>query len=160
MLAILEKVESGYRAIFERHLNHSVDQVWSMLTENEKLAAWFTELKVDELREGGYIKFDMGDGTFEEMEILELKEQSVLEYTWGDDIVRFELEKELEGCKLVLIEKMNSITDHTPRDLAGWHVCLEVIKLLLDCKMIGDRKSEWEKWYERYVKAINAITSN
>jgi len=94
------------------------------------------------------------------MEILELKEQSVLEYTWGDDIVRFELEKELEGCKLVLIEKMNSITDHTPRDLAGWHVCLEVIKLLLDCKMIGDRKSEWEKWYERYVKAINAITSN
>ena len=58
---------------FERHWNHSVQEVWSYLTENEKLAKWFIELHVDDLREGGVIKFDMQNGTFEELTILELK---------------------------------------------------------------------------------------
>src|SRR4051794_36156679 len=123
MLALIEEVKNGYSARFERHLQHSIEEVWSWLTENEKLAKWFSELRVDELREGGVIKFDMQDGSFEDMEILELKMYSVLEYTWGEDIVRFELDPEPEGCQLVLKETIKRITDHTPRDLAGWHVC-------------------------------------
>jgi hypothetical protein len=39
------------------------------LTENDKLAKWFSELRVDDLREGGIIKFDMQDGTYEELGI-------------------------------------------------------------------------------------------
>lgn len=157
MQAVIESVEGGYHAIFERRLNSGVNQVWAMLTENEKLATWFSELKVDELRKGGYIKFDLGDGTFEDMEILELTEKAVLEYTWGEDIVRFELAEESEGCKLVLIEKINKLTDHTPRDLAGWHVCLDVIEKLLDEKEVRSRKEEWQKWYVHYVKALAVI---
>jgi uncharacterized protein YndB with AHSA1/START domain len=152
-IARIEKVENGFSAIFERHLKHPVEQVWSYLTDNEKLSKWFSELRVDELREGGVIKFDMGNGTFEEMEILDLKMLSVLEYTWGDDIVRFELSQEPDGCLLVLKEKINKITDHTPRDLAGWHVCLDVIHALLDGRTI-ERKEEWNIWYEKYVKEI------
>ncbi|WP_313800090.1 SRPBCC family protein [Cytobacillus sp.] len=157
MQAVIESVECGYHAIFERRLNYGVNQVWAMLTENEKLTTWFSELKVDELRKGGYIKFDMGDGTFEKMEILELTEEAVLEYTWGEAIVRFELAEESEGCKLVLIEKINKLTDHTPRDLAGWHVCLDVIGRLLDGKEVRSRKAKWQKWYEHYVKALAVL---
>lgn len=157
MLAVIESTEGGYCAIFERHLNHPINQVWGMLTENEKLETWFPELKADELREGGYIKFDMGDGTFEKMEILELTDEAVLEYTWGEDIVRFELAEEPNGCRLVLIEKINKLTDHTPRDLAGWHVCLDVIEKLLDGKTVNSRKVEWQKWYEQYVTAVEDL---
>ncbi|MGX6442723.1 SRPBCC family protein [Neobacillus sp. K501] len=156
MLAQIIKVDNGYTARYERHLKHSVEDVWSYLTDNDKLPQWFSELRVDELREGGVIQFDMGNGTFEEMRILELKMHSVLEYTWGEDIVRFELSQENDGCLLVLIEKINTITDHTPRDLAGWHVCLDVIDSLLNQNTI-ERKEEWKKWYEKYVKAINSI---
>lgn len=156
MLAQIEKVKNGYTARYERHLKHSVKEVWSYLTDNDKLPQWFSELRVDELREGGVIKFDMGDGTFEEMKIIELKMHSVLEYTWGEDIVRFELSQEQDGCSLVLIEKIHTITDHTPRDLAGWHVCLDVIAVLLDRKTI-DRKDEWKKWYEKYIQAVNLV---
>ncbi|MEH7111896.1 SRPBCC family protein [Neobacillus niacini] len=157
MLARITKIENGYRATFERLLNHPVEEVWSYLTDNEKLPRWFSELRVDELREGGVIKFDMGNGTFEEMEILELKNQAVLEYTWGDDIVRFELSNQPNGCLFVLKEKITKITDHTPRDLAGWHVCLDVIHALLDGRTI-DRKEEWKIWYEKYVKEIEKVT--
>ncbi|MFM1655186.1 SRPBCC family protein [Brevibacillus sp. B_LB10_24] len=157
MLADIKKTEDGYIARFERHFRHSVEEVWAFLTENEKLAKWFSELQVEDLREGGLIKFDMQNGTFIDMKILELSMHSVLEYTWGDDIVRFELYPEADGCLLVLIEKLKVMTDHTPKDLAGWHVCLEVISALLDGRTIESRKAEWEKWYEKYVRATAQV---
>jgi uncharacterized protein YndB with AHSA1/START domain len=160
MLASIEKVENGYLARFERQFSHTVEEVWSWLTDNDKLPKWFSELRVDELREGGVIKFDMEDGTFEELTIIELKMNSILEYTWGEDIVRFELYPESDGCKLVLNEKIKVITNHTPRDLAGWHVCLDVISALMDGRTIESRKDEWNKWYEKYVGAIEKVANN
>lgn len=160
MIATLHQVENGYTATFKRHMNHTIGQVWAMLTENEKLEEWFSELSVDDLRVGGNFIFDMQDGTFEEMEILELEMKSILAFTWDKDIVRFELFPETEGCLLVLTEKINMLTDHTPRDLAGWHVCLDVIQALLDGNIIQSRKAEWESWYPKYVAAINDVSKN
>ncbi len=157
MIAHIEKVENGYTATYERHLNHSVQEVWSYLTENEKLPKWFSELRVEELRKSGVIKFDMGDGTFDDLSILDLKVNSVLEFSWWEDTVRFELTEESNGCFLRLIEKINTITDHTPKDLAGWHVCLDVIEALLDGRTI-ERKEEWKVWYEKYVTEIKEVT--
>jgi uncharacterized protein YndB with AHSA1/START domain len=154
MLAVIEQAEAGYIARFERHLKHSVEKVWASLTENDKLAKWFCELEVDSLCVGGIIKFTMPDGTFKQLEIIELKIYSVLEYTWGEDRVRFELYPEPDGCRLLLIEKIIKITDHTPKDLAGWHVCLDVINALLDEKSIEFRKNEWKTQYEEYKQLI------
>lgn len=154
MLATVQQAENGYIARFERHLQHPVEQVWALLTENDQLAKWFSELEVDELREGGLIKFNMPDGTYEEISILELKMYSVLEYTWGEDIVRFELHPESDGCRLLLIEKITSITNHTSKDLAGWHVCLEVIRALLDGTTIESREDEWKTWYQKYEQLL------
>lgn len=93
MLAVIEKNEGGYVARYDRPLKHSVEKVWSALTENDKLAKWMPNLQVEELRKGGTIKFDMkdGSGTFIDIEILDFQHYSVLEYTWGRNRVRFEL---------------------------------------------------------------------
>ena len=160
MLAVIEKQENGYIAKFERHMLHSVEAIWSYLTNNDKLPLWFPELIVDDLRKGGIIKFAMQDGSFEELTIIELKMHSVLEYTWGEDIVRFELTEDSEGCKLVLNEKLKEITPHTPKDLAGWHVCLDVINTLLDGRKIANREDDWKKWYDRYVEEIKKISQD
>jgi uncharacterized protein YndB with AHSA1/START domain len=161
MLAKIEKVEKGYIARFERHLKHSVETVWPWLTVNEKLAKWFKELRVDELCEGGFYKFDMQDGTFEELEIIELKMYSLLEFMWsGKDSVRFELYQEPDGCTLILKEKIEAVTNHTPKDLAGWHVCLDVIATLLDGRTLDSRDEKWRKWYEEYVQAMEKVSEN
>ncbi|MEF2966622.1 SRPBCC family protein [Paenibacillus sp. M1] len=157
MLAVLKQAGNGYVARFERHFAHAVEEVWSWLTVNEKLEQWFPELEVDDLRKGGVIKFNMQDGTFEELMIIYMEINSVLEYTWGEDTVRFELYPESDGCRLVLIEKIHQITNHTPKDLAGWHVCLDVIKSLLGELTMDSRKKEWEKWYEEYVRYIDTL---
>lgn len=160
MLAVLQQTPNGYTARFERYLQHSIEKVWSSLTENDKLAKWFSELQVDDLREGGIIKFNMQDGTFKELEIIELKTNSVLEYTWAEDFVRFELYPESDGCRLVLIEKINKITDHTSKDLAGWHVCLDVINALLDGRAQEPRETVWATWFEKYTQLIENFPKN
>ena len=157
MLAAIRKSEEAYIAEFERSLKHSVEEVWSFLTENEKLKMWFPELSIEDLAAGGKIKFDMGNGSFEEMTIREVQPLSVLEFTWDKDRVRFELSPAEDGCKLVLIETITSLNDHTPRDLAGWHVCLDVIAALLDDTKLDDRREHWKVWYERYREAIDAL---
>ena len=156
MIAAISKTKEGHVARYERHLKHSPQKVWASLTENGQLAQWFPELRVQELRKGGIIKFDMQDGTSIEMEIIDFDLYSVLEYTWAKDRVRFELYPEPGGCKLLLIETITAITDHTPKDLAGWHVCLDVIAALLDGRTLESRKAEWEKWYPKYAEAVAA----
>ncbi|KOY14312.1 SRPBCC family protein [Paenibacillus xylanivorans] len=155
MIADLKQTPTGNMARFERHWKYSVEEVWSYLTENEKLAKWFTELQVEELREGGSIKFNMPDGTFLVLQILDFVPYSVLEYTWAEDRVRFELYPESDGCRLLLIETIHAITSHTPKDLAGWHVCLNVIEALLDGRTLESRESEWKIWYEKYQKHVD-----
>ncbi|HEY4391721.1 MAG TPA: SRPBCC family protein [Paenibacillus sp.] len=157
MLADIGVHEDGYMACFKRHFSHSIAEVWSCLTENEKLKQWFSELQVDELRKGGMIRFNMQDGTYIELEITELKMHSVLGYTWGEDRVRFELYPESDGCRLLLIEKLSQITDHTPKDLAGWHVCLDVIQVLLGEKTIESREEEWKIRYREYSELISEL---
>lgn len=156
MLASIQKKENRYLARFERKLKHPVREVWAMLTDNERLALWFDELRADELRKGGAMTFDMGDGTFERMEITDYEPQSVLEYEWGEDRVRFSLHAEPEGCLLLLEENINRITDHTAKDLAGWHVCLEVVETILNGGRLDNRKDVWQQWYEKYAAALES----
>ena len=161
MLADLQPVEGGYVARYERHWRHAVQDVWAWLTENEKLVQWFPELEVEELREGGIIKFNMPDGTFLPMDILELKPQAVLAFKWDEDSVRFELSAEPDcGCRLVFSEHLHQITEHTPRDLAGWHVCLDVIEALLEGRTIESRKTLWNAQYPQYKQLTDSALSN
>ncbi|MEK5039358.1 SRPBCC family protein [Sporosarcina sp. FSL K6-3457] len=157
MIATIEQHEQGYVAYSERHIKHSVQEVWAMLTDNAKLEKWFQELRVGELREGGFMQFDMSEGQFEKLEILAYAVHSVLEFDWFGDIVRFELQPEQEGCLLIFIESFSVITDQTIKDLAGWHVCLNVIELLLDNKPIHSRVDDWQEWHKQYEQAMQPL---
>ncbi|NGZ76514.1 SRPBCC family protein [Saccharibacillus alkalitolerans] len=150
MLAVIEPKGSEHTARFERRLTHSVEQAWSCLTENERLKQWFPELRVEHLRRGGSIRFDTRDGNVEHMRILECKERSVLEYTWGKGRVRFELYPKPYGCRLLLVETIREVGPGTPEDLAGWHVGLDLIEALLDGRTIRSRKENWQEWFGEY----------
>ncbi|MGI2327534.1 SRPBCC domain-containing protein [Planococcus sp. YIM B11945] len=149
--------EQGYIATFEHHFSQGADAVWAMLTDNEKLQQWFSELRVGELAKGGFMNFDMGDGTVEKMLITDLLEGHVLAFEWAEDHVRFEVEEENGGACLRLIETIRRITPQTPRDLAGWHVCLDVIQALLEGNEI-QRGQEWEVQYPEYKRLMESMS--
>lgn len=157
MIATIQKESEIYTARYERHFHHSVEEVWSMLTDNEKLQQWFTELEVVDLRNGGLIKFDMQDGTFIDMKILDYEAFKVLAFEWGEGIARFELSPVSEGCQFIFIETLSSITEQTVKDLAGWHVCFNVIEALLDGRTVVSREDEWKSWYVKYKELIDDV---
>jgi uncharacterized protein YndB with AHSA1/START domain len=157
MLANITKKGAGYTAKFERHWNHPVKEVWSYLTDNERLPLWFPELRAEELQVGGSMKFLMPDGNNLTMAVSDYMPMSVLQFAWGADQVRFELAAEPRGCRLLLIEQITEITSYTPKDLAGWHVCLDVVGRLMDGVTTESRKLEWEGWYEQYKQLITKL---
>ncbi|MFK4289764.1 SRPBCC family protein [Bacillus sp. RC250] len=150
MLAEIEKQTDGYIVKFERQLSYTIEEVWSVLTENSKLKKWMSNLQIENLKTGGIIKFDMMDGSFLNIDILECQLNSVLEFTWDKDRVRFEIHKEENGSLLLLKEYIHELTDHTPKDIAGWHICLDLFSSVLEEEEKEFSKNEWQQWFEKY----------
>ena len=154
MLAEIQRANDEIVAEFHRNFPYPIEEVWTMLTDNNHLVKWFSELKIQELTEGGKLLFDMGNGFYEEMTITEVKIPTVWEFTWDKNLVRFNLSENAEGTHLVLKEYMKEVTEHTARDIAGWHVCLDVIERLLADEPIKNRQVEWEKVFPEYKKQL------
>lgn len=155
--AEIVKDKSGYKATFVRKFAQSTEEVWAMLTENPKLQQWFSELTIEDLRKGGAIKFDMGNGEYENMAILDYEDGKKLAFEWGEDEVRFGLSSENGETRLELVETITKIIPHTAKDLAGWHVCLDAIEALLEGKEIA-REEEWNKEYPEYQRLLESMT--
>lgn len=147
----------GYTATFVRRFSQKKEEVWAMLTENAKLQQWFPELTIENLQKGGTLRFDFENGTYETMAILDYEEGEKFVYEWGKDTVRFEVSADNSGTQLVLTEALSTITPHTAKDLAGWHVCLDVVEALLEGKEIA-RQEEWEKEYPEYQRLLDSMT--
>ncbi len=50
MLATIQKQPNNYVVTFTRSLPHSIDAVWAVLTENDKLQKWMSNLEVIDLQ--------------------------------------------------------------------------------------------------------------
>ncbi|OJE44061.1 activator of Hsp90 ATPase 1 family protein [Bacillus proteolyticus] len=157
MLAQIEKQTDGYIIKFERQFPNTIEEVWSVLTENSKLKKWMSNLQIENLKTGGIIKFDMMDGSFLNIDILECKLNSVLEFTWDKDRVRFEIHKEENGSLLLLKEYIHELTDHTPKDIAGWHICLDLFSSVLEGKEKEFSENEWRQWFGKYKDKIQGV---
>ncbi|MDI6532132.1 SRPBCC family protein [Bacillus mycoides] len=157
MLAQIEKQTDGYIIKFERQFPNTIEEVWSVLTENSKLKKWMSNLQIENLKTGGIIKFDMMDGSFLNIDILECQLNSVLEFTWDKDRVRFEIHKEENGSLLLLKEYIHELTDYTPKDIAGWHICLDLFSSVLEEEEKEFSKNEWQQWFEKYKDKIQEV---
>ncbi|MFC4410350.1 SRPBCC domain-containing protein [Chungangia koreensis] len=157
MLADIKKLDEGYRASLTLTLASSPEDVWNMFIDNEKLKKWFDELQMLDPKEGGTIRFNKGDGTFEDLGIHEFEEQSVLAFDWFGELVKFHLTSDQANTLLNFTEEFRTITDQTAKDIAGWHVCLLVIEGLLDGPKVENRMSVWQPLYEKYKKQLAAL---
>lgn len=157
MMADIKKLDEGYRASLTLTLASTPEDVWNMFIDNEKLNKWFDEIQMIDPRVGGTIQFDLGHGTFEDLEIFEFDEQSVLAFDWFGERVKFHITTDQANTLLNFTEEFRTITDQTAKDIAGWHVCLLVIEGLLDGPVVEDRMSEWHPLYEKYKEQLAAL---
>ena len=151
MLGELDRNGDRWELRFTRTLAHPPEKVWRAITEPEHLRAWFPAVVEFDLRPGAKLGFG---STLEQQrrygipadqisygEVTAVDPPHLLEYTWGDEILRWELHPEGDnGCRLVFTNIVD--TDNVSPDLAaGWHAGLEIVAAQLDGRAI-----DWSMW--------------
>ena len=164
---------SGKPALrFERRLKHPVEKVWKAITDPAELAHWFpqrvegaTSVDGEIFVPGARLRFPFDekvvmDGEVVpdfEGEVLEVDPPRVLAYTWGEDVLRFELTPDGAGCLLVFTD---TIVDRgkAARDGSGWHVCLDGLEARLDGSA-PPAEDHWTALYRGYTASFGPEAS-
>jgi uncharacterized protein YndB with AHSA1/START domain len=163
-LAEVESHPDGDRwtLVFVRALRHPPQTVWAALTDPAQLGAWAPYAADRDLGRLGDATLTMLDGeTAEELQarVTRVEPPTVLEYTWGSDLLRWELTPIEAGTRLTL---RHTLADRTwvPKVAAGWHLCLVVAEHLLDGDPIGPIRGEdarnygWEELSDAYAERL------
>lgn len=159
LLAKIYNGEQGYVAEYERIFDVPTEKIWKSLISNEKFKFWMEHLEITDLRIGGNINFHYNDGSgkLENITITDYVDGEVLQFEWGEDTVRFEIIAKSPGSKLIMKQFLTNITDHTPKDLAGWQVCLMRFSDVITGESHLLPANEWEKWYSEYKLLIKHL---
>ena len=148
--------------VFVRRLRHSPERVWDALTNPKQLARWAPFEPDRDLADQGAVVLTMRDGATVETfpsEVRRAIRPVLLEYTWGADLLRWELEADGAGTRLTLHHTVES-ADWVPRTAAGWHLCLVVAERQMDGDDIGPivgrdaKQYGWEQLHEGYARRL------
>ena len=160
---VAARPEGGrWTLVFVRVLRHPPERVWTALTDPAELRAWSPFVTDRDLGRPGEATLTMIDGdTAEELpgRVTRAEPPTVLEYTWGTDLLRWELEPVEGGTRLTLCHTVDE-RDWVARTAAGWHLCLVVAERLLEGRPIGPIRGRaamdfgWEALHYAYARAL------
>lgn len=143
-----------------RELRHAPASVFRALTAPEALAQWAPFDADRDLGTLGAATLYMGgDGEREPYPcvVRVVTKDRVLEHSWGDDVLRWELEP-LDGGTRLTLRHTTDDRGMTPKTAAGWHICLDVAERYLDGDPVGRivagdaKKHGWETLNSEYAK--------
>jgi uncharacterized protein YndB with AHSA1/START domain len=149
-------VDDRQALTFERRLAHPVERVWRAVTDPDELAHWFPSAVSGDVTPGGRLTFAFPDGDMTlDGEVVELEPQRRFAFTFGDDVLRIELDPAGDGCVL----RFTCLFDDSARaarDAAGWHVCLDLLEAHLGgvpTRMpSSDATPDWRGLYDEYQR--------
>ena len=131
--------EDKWTLILIRELRHSPEKVWQALTDPVQLREWAPFDADGNLGTAGTrVRLTtVGAPTphVTETEVIRADAPKVLEYGWGGNDVRWELEALGGGTRLTLWHNIDR--RFISMGAAGWHICFDVLDHLLSGTPIG-----------------------
>lgn len=150
--------------VFRRDLAQPPARVWTALTDPAEVAGWAPFRPDRDLGQAGPALLQMIDGMSDDQlpsEVTRAVAPELLEYSWADGLVRWELAPHGEGTLLTLRHSVDD-PDWLPKLAAGWHLCLVVAEGLMDGRdmpsMAGERAMDygWQDLHDAYQRALAA----
>lgn len=148
-----EQVNGSPVVRFERTFPCAAARMWDAITDPARLQQWFpTTVEFAALCPGAPIMFRFAEDRYPPMdgEFREVSAPRRLSFTWGDDLLTFELEERdgAAACRLALSVVLDS-AEKAARDAAGWDDCLDRLDLVVSGEAA---KRQWksESWRARY----------
>jgi uncharacterized protein YndB with AHSA1/START domain len=144
------RADGERRAVrFERRYDATPAEVWSALTEPERLGRWLADAELDLWVGGQYVLRFSGDDESQitRGEVLAVEPARLLELSWSypgesDTVVRFELRPDGEGTILVLDHRGLPV-EAAPGYGGGWHAHMDALEAHLGAGAVPD-------WFGRY----------
>jgi uncharacterized protein YndB with AHSA1/START domain len=151
-----EQVDGSPIVRFERTFPHPVSAVWAAVSDPDRLAQWFpTTVEFDELHAGEPITFRFAEDRYPAMSgaLQEVTPPSRLVFTWGEDVLTFELAERDGGaaCRLAFSVVLDS-ADKAARDAAGWDDCLDRLEAVAGGDRPQQQPSSRDHWQARYAE--------
>jgi uncharacterized protein YndB with AHSA1/START domain len=140
IVSVVEKTDDGRFVLrFERRLAHRPAKVWRAITETEQLRGWFVQmLDYDKSTlhfvEGASLSyFPTGSGLpTDHGRVLRADPPRLLEYTWGAETLRWELEPDGDtACRLTFTNILDD-PDTAGAVAPGWQAALDGLATVLD----------------------------
>jgi uncharacterized protein YndB with AHSA1/START domain len=148
--------------VFVRELRHSPHTVWRALTSRAELPQWapFTaDRDLDRLGDATLTMIDGDEEVALPAKVTRCDAPSLLEYTWGDDVLRWQLEPTDRGTRLTLHHTTDD-PSMVPKVAAGWHICIAVAERLLDGDPVGPIVGQdamhhgWQRLHDEYAAVL------
>lgn len=163
--AQVRKDEENWTLVLVRELGHPPEKVWQALIDPARLREWAPFETDGSLGTGGTTVnlSTVGAATPQvtETKVTRADPPKALEYNWGDNDVRWELEAFGAGTRLTLSTSIDR--RFMSMGAAGWHICLDVLDHLLSGTPIGRivgveamKFGGWQRLNAEYAKQFSA----
>lgn len=136
--AEVRKDGENWTLILVRELRHPPEKVWKALTDPASLREWAPFDADRSLGTVGQVRLTtVGAPTphISETRVTRADEPELLEYRWGDQDIRWQLDALGAGTRLTLWHNIDR--GFISMGAAGWHICLDVLDRLLANNPIG-----------------------
>jgi uncharacterized protein YndB with AHSA1/START domain len=154
--------------ILVRELRHSPEKVWQAITDPARLREWApfeADGSLDTVGSTVKLTTVAAPEHVTETKVKRADAPNVLEYEWGGNEMRWELEALSGGTRLTLWTSIGR--SFIAMGAAGWHICFDVLDHLLSGTPIGRiaggeaRKfGGWQRLTAEYAKQFGIETPN
>ena len=153
--------------ILVRELRHSPQKVWEALTDPEHLREWAPFDADGSLsRVGTTVKLTTVGAPspmVSETTVIRAEAPRLLEYNWGGNDIRWELEATDSGTRLTLWHDIDR--RFIAMGAAGWHICVDVLDHLIGGTPIGRivagdamKFGGWQRLHTEYAQQFGVET--
>ncbi len=163
--AQVRKEGNKWTLILVRELRHSPEKVWQALTDPAHLREWAPFVVDGSLGTAGTtVKLTwVGTPTPQDTRVTRADAPKVLEYNWGGNDIRWELEALGGGTRLTLWHNIDR--RFIAWGAAGWHICFDVLERLLAGEPLGRivgadalKFGGWQRLNAEYAKQFGVKT--
>jgi uncharacterized protein YndB with AHSA1/START domain len=165
--AEVRKNGNTWTLVLVRELRHPPAKVWQALTDPAQLREWAPFDADRNLGTTGPAKLStvgMPTPQVSETSVKRAETPSVLEYSWGGNDIRWELEPLADGTRLTLWHSIDR--RFVSWGAAGWHICFDVLDRFLAGRPIGRivageaMKFEWQRLNAEYARQFGIEATN
>ena len=127
--AEIQKDGEKWTLVLTRELRHAPEKVWTALTDPASLREWEPFDADRSLASVGPVKLStvgMPTPIISETKVTRAEPPTLLEYRWGENDLRWQLEPLGDGTRLTLWHNIDR--NFISMGAAGWHICLDVLE--------------------------------